>query len=54
MGNAALEQVNTFTYLRCRTSCEEENDINSKIRKFFFTNFKNSEWFETKFSQGTI
>jgi hypothetical protein len=29
-----LEQVNTFTYLGCNTSYQEEKDIHSKITKF--------------------
>jgi hypothetical protein len=32
--NRILEQVNTFTYLGCNISYQEERDIHSKITKF--------------------
>jgi hypothetical protein len=32
--NKILEQVNTFTYLGCNISYQEEKDIHSKITKF--------------------
>jgi hypothetical protein len=32
--NRILEQVNTFTYLGCYISYQEEKDIHSKITKF--------------------
>jgi hypothetical protein len=32
--NMILEQVNTFTYLGCNISYQEERDIHSKITKF--------------------
>jgi hypothetical protein len=33
--NMILEQVNTFTYLGCNISYQEEKDTHSKIKKFF-------------------
>jgi hypothetical protein len=32
--NMILEQVNTFTYLGCNISCQEEKDMHSKLKKF--------------------
>jgi hypothetical protein len=32
--NMILEQVNTFTYLGCNISYQDEKDIHSKITKF--------------------
>jgi hypothetical protein len=32
--NMILEQANTFTYLGCNISYQEEKDIHSKITKF--------------------
>jgi hypothetical protein len=35
--NMILEQVNTFTYLGCNISYQEDKDIHSKITKFLQT-----------------
>jgi hypothetical protein len=37
--NTILQEVNTFTYLGCKISYEEERDITSKL----FTNFGNTD-----------
>jgi hypothetical protein len=34
--NRILEQVNTFTYLGCNISYQEDKDIHSKITIFFY------------------